>query len=165
LTLTKSKKKYSLVLFVLALFPSLVCAEPSLIVRPQAGYGYFNSSVSNNNGRIDHVGTRILLKVGEIRRYGLEISRLNMEEGRDFTSLGIVLEQRLWGWFNMSVGTVGYFDYGVGSENPVGLMTNLGWEPSWNNPIQPFITYRNDTIFSSKMDTLHALSIGLTFGF
>ena len=165
MTLVGSKKKYSLVLLVLSLFPSLVCAEPSLIVRPQAGYGYFDSPISDGQGSIYHVGARILLKAGEIQRYGLEISRFNIENGDDFTSLGIVLEQRLLDWFNMSIGTVGYFDYGVDSANLVGLMTNLGWEPSWDNPLQPFITYRNDIIFSNKTNIVYSLSIGVTFKF
>jgi len=165
LALIGSKKKYSLILLAFLFFPSLVCAEPSLIVRPQVGYGYFDSSASNDDGSAYHVGARILLNVGAIRRYGLEISQFNIEHGGDFTSLGIVLEQRLLGWFNMSLGTVGYFGYSVDLENPVGLMTNLGWEPVLDNPFQPFITYRNDIIFSNKIDTVHSLSIGVTCEF
>ncbi len=38
----------------------------------------------------------------------------------------------------MSIGTIRYFDYGVESENIIGLSSNIGWEPDNNIP---FITY------------------------
>jgi hypothetical protein len=154
-----------IVLLMLAFLPSLVNAEAFLIVRPQAGYGYMDSSDSSNNGKISHAGLRILLNAGESRRYGLEATRFRLSDGGYFSSLGVVLEQRLWSWFNMSIGTVGYFDYGNDSKNPVGLMTNLGWEPSNSKNFKPFITYRNDTIFSENTDTAHSISIGFTFTF
>jgi len=73
--------------------------------------------------------------------------------------------QRLWNWFNMSIGTVGYFGYGADSINPVGLMTNLGWEPSHYEKFKPFVTYRNDVIFSEDMDVSYSVSVGATFSF
>jgi len=151
--------------FLLVFLPSLVNAGSSLIVRPQVGYGYMASLDSSNGGYISHAGLRILLSAGEIRRYGLEATRFRFNDGGGFRSLGIVLEQRLWDWFNMSIGTIGYFNYGVGSTNPVGLMTNLGWEPSNYKKLKPFITYRNDIISSENTDIVHSLSIGVTFSF
>ncbi|MDH5219562.1 MAG: hypothetical protein OEX19_17780, partial [Gammaproteobacteria bacterium] len=63
------------------------------------------------------------------KRYGLELTRFSSGEEDVFISAGIVLEQRLFNWFNMSIGTIGYFDYQKTEHNPVGLTTNLGWEP------------------------------------
>ena len=150
---------------LLVFLPSLVNAESTLIVRPQAGYGYMGSLDSSNRGNISHAGLRILLSAGESRRYGLEATRFRLNDSGSFSSLGIVLEQRLWDWFNMSIGTIGYFNYGVGSKNPVGLMTNLGWEPSNYKNFKPFITYRNDIILPENTDIVHSLSIGVTFSF
>ena len=158
-------KFYKLIFLGFALVPSMVYADASITIRPQAGYGYMNASNSDNSGGIAHVGVRALLNASEIRRYGLELSKLSMDGGKDFTSFGIVLEQRLWGWFNMSIGTVGYFDYGENSENPVGLITNLGWEPSHYKTFKPFITFRNDVIFSNDTDTVQSLSIGMSLEF
>ncbi len=161
----ENNKKYGIILLALSFLPSPVCAEPSLIIRPQAGYGYLDSSAFNNRGGIYHAGARILLNAGETRLYGLEVSRFDLDNGDNFISLGIVLEQKLWDWFNMSIGTVGYFGYGVDSKNPIGLMTNLGWEPRSNNAFKPFITYRNDIIFSDKTDIAHSISAGFTLEF
>ncbi|HFC52869.1 MAG TPA: hypothetical protein ENJ43_00345 [Gammaproteobacteria bacterium] len=145
--------------------PNPAHAESSLVVRPQAGYGYLDAGGSGGSGGVGHAGVRVLLGAGGNKRYGLEATRFSMEDSRGFGSLGIVLEQRLWSWFNMSIGTVGYFGYGANSENPVGLMTNLGWEPGQYKGFTPFVTYRNDIIFSRNTDVVHSVSLGVAFGF
>jgi hypothetical protein len=106
-----------------------------------------------------------LLPATDKRRYGLELTQFVDENDESFSSIGIVLEQRLFKWFNMSIGTIGYFDYGVDSDNVIGLTTNLGWEPDNHIPFKPFITYRNDMIFGDETDTIHSLSIGFTWAF
>jgi len=137
-------------------------AGGGVLFRPHAGYGYSDSSDSEYDGAVFHAGGRLLLDVTGNRRYGLEATWFNLKDGDDFTSLGIILEQRLWTWFNMSIGTVGYFGYGENSDNPVGLTTNLGWEPDYDS-FKPFITYRNDIIFYDSTVTVHSLSIGFSW--
>ncbi len=162
----KYKNKIIWIVLSISIFlPNFVNAESSLIVRPQVGYGYMDSSSLSNNGSINHVGLRILLNTGENKRYGLEATRFHLNNAKSFGSLGIVLEQRLWNWFNMSIATIGYFNYKIGSKNPVGLMTNLGWEPNSYKNFKPFITYRNDIIFSEDIDIVYSISIGVTFVF
>ena len=151
-------------LLVFTFLPDIVNAESSLVIRPQVGYGYIDSSASQKRGNLNHFGIRLLLSTGGNKRYGLEATEFNPENGVGFYSLGIVLEQRLWNWFNMSIGTVGYFDYVENLGNPVGLMTNLGWEPDSYHTFKPFITYRNDLIFGKNVDVVHSLSIGLSVG-
>lgn len=153
------------ILLILAFLPSIVNANSPLILRPQVGYGYIDSLDSKNSGNLSHIGMRLLLNTDGNKRYGLETTKLNLGSRKSFYSLGIVLEQRLWNWFNMSIGTVGYFNYTTRSDNPVGLMTNLGWEPDNNNILKPFITYRNDVIFAENIDIVHSLSVGLSFEF
>ncbi len=83
----------------------------------------------------------------------------------DIKNEAIVLEQRLFHWFNMSIGTIGYFDYGIDSDNLIGLTTGLGWEPDNNIAFKAFITYRNDVVFDQNTDTIHSISIGLSLEF
>ena len=161
----KNNRAIWIVLLILTFLPSIVSAESSLVFRPQVGYGYMDSSDSSNKGNISHVGLRVLLSAGGIRKYGLEATKFRLNDGKSFSSLGIVLEQRLWGSLNSSIGTVGYFNYGVDSRNPVGLMTNLGWEPSGYENFKPFITYRNDIIFAEHTDIAHSVSIGIKLAF
>lgn len=132
--------------------------ETSLMFRPHFGYG----SLDGEN--LFHYGGRFLLPAGETRRWGLEVTKFDGDDN-EFTALGIVLEQRLFEWFNTSIGTVGYFDYGRNSENLIGLTTNLGWEPDNHIPFKPFITYRNDVIFDTDTDVIHSISVGFSFEF
>ncbi len=128
-------------------------------VRPQFGYGVLEGK------SIAHYGVRLLLPASEVRKFGVEINRFDDGDNQQFTTAGLVLEQRLFGWFNMSIGTIGYFDYGKDSENTVGLTTNLGWEPDYHTPVYPFITYRFDLIFSDHTDQIHSISAGFAMDF
>jgi len=125
-----------------------------LKIRPHFGY---SSSAS-------HYGGRILLAADNVHSYGLEFTQFNYSSN-SFSSLGIVLEQKLFGWFNSSIGTVGYFNYGQNNNNLIGLTSNLGWEPDNSIPFKPFITYRQDIIFDKKTEVIHSISFGFTFDF
>lgn len=125
-----------------------------LQICPHFGYGTEESR---------HYGARILLNSSETQAYGLEITKFKTKDN-DFSAIGIVLEQRLWDWFNMSIGTIGYFDYR--EQNSMGLVSNLGWEPNNHIPFRPFVTYRNDIIFGKdKTETIHSVSVGFKFEF
>ena len=133
---------------------TLVENRSTLQIRPHFGYGSSESS---------YYGARVLLNSSDTQTYGLEFTQFK-SKGNEFSAVGIVLEQRLWRWFNMSIGTVGYFNYQ--DQNVVGLVSNLGWEPDNHIPFRPFITYRNDIIFGKdKTDTIHSISAGFKFKF
>lgn len=132
--------------------------KSNILFRPHFGYSVIDGK------SVFHYGGRILLPAGNVRKYGLEITKFDNDD-RQFTSVGFVLEQRLFDWFNISIGTVGYFDYGADSENVIGLTTNLGWEPDNHIPFKPFITYRNDVIFNEYTDVVHSISVGFGLGF
>ena len=130
-------------------------SNSNIQIRTHFGYG---------NGGNRHYGLRILLNSSDKQSYGLEITKFTKKS--DFKAIGIVLEQRLWGWFNMSIGTIGYFDYGAEKQNLIGLVSNIGYEPDNHIPFKPFLTYRNDIIFlKNKTKTLHSFSIGFKFEF
>ncbi len=89
-----------------------------------------------------------------------------MNDEKNFTVLGVVLEHKRWAsWFNTSIAMVGYFGYGEKSENPVGLMSSLGWEPGYYKKFKPFVTFRNDLIFSKKTETIQYFSLGMALEF
>jgi hypothetical protein len=103
----------------------------------------------------------LLLNANDRQKYGLELSRVNTSQG-DYLAVGIVLEQRKFGWFNMSIGSIGYFGQGGGVLNVPGLVSNLGWEPVTPDAINPFVTLRNDVMFGNKTKVGYALSAGLS---
>jgi len=137
----------------------LASAQDAFLLRPQAGSGVLDGA------HYQHAGFRFLLNANEIQKYGLELTQINTAQG-DYVAAGIVLEQRLFGWFNMSIGTIGYYGQGGGAQNQPGLVANLGWEPKTSGPLKPFLTYRNDILFANGKTLVgQALSAGLSIGF
>ena len=127
-----------------------------VILRPHFGYGYMGRE------RISHYGIRLLLPAGSTKRYGVEFTKFN----KFFMMAGIVLEQRLFEWFNMSIGTVGYFNYKSDqNNNVVGLVSNLGWEPDNHIPFKPFVTYRSDVILEKPVKSISSIVVGFNFEF
>jgi hypothetical protein len=152
--------EWRLVRASLLVLVSLLCsgnanADGDMTVRPQLGVGVLDGK------SYQHVGARWLLGANDKQKYGLELSRLNTSQG-DYLAAGIVLEQRKFGWFNMSIGSIGYFGQGGSVQNVPGLISNLGWEPVTTDTIKPFVTLRNDVMFGSKTKAGYALSAGLS---
>lgn len=152
------------VAFSILISSSAFCEETNdLKFRPHLGIGNIYFPGSGGDETISHFGGRVLLSAGGIRWYGLEMTRFLSQSGESFVSSGVILEQRLFRWFNMSIGTIGYFSYGQSRENPIGITTNLGWEPSTNAIAHPFVTYKGDFIFVIGKTTVHSLSVGLSW--
>ncbi len=155
-------------LMSLVIFPQTSQAEQLLSIRVQAGYGVSNSANTLFRGNIRHLGLRGLVHADGTRKFGLEINHFQFSEknkASDFYSFGIVLEQTLANWFKVSVGTVGYIRYGLNSDNPVGIVTNLGWVPSKYESFKPFVVIRNDFIFYHNTSIMNSISLGLIWIF
>ena len=135
---------------------SFIESKSTIAIRSHFGFGSDNS---------EHYGVRVLLESSDNQSYGLEFTNFKTDND-EFNAIGIVLEQRLWDWFNMSIGTIGYFDYGVDDQNVVGIVSNLGWEPNNHIPFNPFVTLRNDIIFAKdETDSLYSISFGIKMEF
>ena len=134
-------------------------AEESVIkIRPHVGLGDLDGKA------YQHAGVRLLLDANSSQKYGFELTKVRTRQD-NYVAAGIVLEKRMFGWFNLSIGTIGYFRQGQGSRNYPGLVANLGWEPPTTGAIKPFVTYRNDTIFADKTLVGNALSAGFLISF
>ena len=141
---------------VLTLFANAsALAEDTIKIRPQAGIGNFDGETSH------HAGFRLLLNASENKTYGLELTRMFTSEV-EYIVAGIIIEQKKFGWFNTSIGTVAYFGQGRGTLNQPGLVANLGWEPDTASTIKPFVTIRYDNIFGDKTIFGYAISAGLS---
>ncbi len=137
----------------------LAFADEGVLIRPHAGFG----SIDGNS--YQHAGMRILFDASTEKKYGLELTRVNTKQG-NFLAAGIVLEKKVNGWFNMSIGTIGYLGMNSATPNVPGMVLNLGWEPETQGALKPFVTMRNDIIlFADKTRSGTALSAGVSVKF
>lgn len=165
IAMRQSCSKIGLYLFLLLYFQGIVvfAYAGGFVARPHAGLGYLSTPGTNEGSSVSHVGGRLLLSADGSRKFGLEATYFHLNTEDNHVCLGIILENKNWQWFNMSIGTVGFFHFRATSDNPVGLTTNLGWEPERFKQIKPFITYRMDIIFHSQTAITQSLSVGLSW--
>jgi hypothetical protein len=139
-------------------FSGVALADNGLLIRPQAGIGSLDGNTYH------HAGLRFLFDASTEKKYGLELTRVNTKQG-DYLAAGIVLEKIENGWFNMSIGTIGYLGLNSATPNVPGMVLNLGWEPETQGALKPFVTMRNDILFGDKTRSGTALSAGVAVKF
>ena len=137
----------------------------SVIIRPNSSIGYFNAD--DVKGLSYTYGAKILLVANEFQRYGIKIDHLNVlaDKKESYVSTGLFIEQVLFKYFNMGIGTVGYINTIELGENPFGLYTHLGFEYNFNKYIGIVTSYQSEFIFrkSFTMNNAFLLEIGLRF--
>lgn len=137
-------------------------------IGPTAGVGYASTLGGGPSGWGYHVGGRFQLNSSATQSYGLEASYVvpvaNGGAGR-YLALGIVLEQTLWEWFYMAIGTVGYVGVHGTARQPFGIVSDLGVGHLFADRFRPSITYRSEFIFASPTVTIDSLSVGLDVAF
>jgi hypothetical protein len=136
-------------------------------IRPTFGYGVATSGDESGAGY--HAGIRLLADASPTKRYGIEMSYLspfaNKESLRhqNYLALGIILEQSIYEQFVVTIGTLGYFGLDQNKNNPVGLLSDIGWEPRFGESAQAFVGVRFETIFDTSTVARTSLSVGLKF--
>ena len=128
-----------------------------LAIRPNASAGYYKEG--STRGMSYSYGGNILLMANEFQRYGILLNHLTLEDNKSYLSVGIILEQILFRYFNMGIGTVGYI--GLQSyENPFGLYSHLGFEYPFAKRFHFLIAYKSDFIFSRQFISNNAVIAG-----
>jgi hypothetical protein len=135
----------------------------TVLFRPNASVGYFSSS--DMKGLSYDYGIKILLSANEKQRYGIKLDQLNLtgDNALSYLVTGIFIEQVLFKYFNMGIGTVGYINLHQEGDNPFGLYTHLGFEYSFTKKLNILAAYQSEFIFRSSftMNNAFALGIGL----
>ncbi len=175
--MTKAITSYKVVIMSVGIAAMSMLSLPTFaendgfLVRPHFGVGYTSASSDGASGTSVHVGSRFLLGTGGNKYYGLEVTYIDAyafdddKPDTEYLAVGIVLEQKLVKAFNMSIGTIGYIGIGENTNNPFGIVTNLGWEPEYKGRITPFITFRSDLIFDDSTLNMNTISAGIRFRF
>jgi hypothetical protein len=149
-------------------------ARRILFIRPHAGVGWASAYNRSGNALAFHAGGRLLfpspLSPKVDAKFGLEATYLQLDvTGSEifterYAAVGVVLEMTVVRGFNLGVGTLGYIGVGGTDRNPFGVVTNLGWEPTWDSRVRPYITMRSEWIFDRATYNVLSLSAGITFG-
>jgi len=145
-----------------------------VFLRPHAGVGWASAYNRSGNALALHAGGRLLfpapLSPTIDAKFGIEATyvQLDITANEIFTeryaAVGVVLEMTVVGGFNLGIGTLGYVGVAGTDRNPFGVVTNLGWEPTWNTRARPSITMRTEWIFDVATYNVLSLSVGVTFG-
>lgn len=156
--------------------PSAPVDEPRqiLFLRPHVGVGWASAYNRSGDALAFHAGGRILfpapLSPKVDAKFGLEATYLQLDITGDeifserYAAVGVVLEMTVVGGFNLGIGTLGYVGVGGTDRNPFGVVTNLGWEPSWDSFVRPYVTVRTEWVFDVATYTIVSLSAGVSFG-
>ena len=145
-----------------------------LYLRPHAGVGWASAYNRSGNALALHAGGRVLfpapLSPKVDAAFGLEATYLQLDITGDnvfserYAAVGVVLEMTVLQGFNLGIGSLGYVGVGGTDRNPFGVVTNLGWEPTWDSRVRPYITMRTEWIFDRANYNVLSLSVGITFG-
>jgi len=157
------KLSFVLMLFVLS-FASNIYGQ-AVLIRPGSSVGY--CSADDMKGLSYTYGLKILLMANEFQRYGVKIDHLNIlaEDTHSYLSTGLFIEQIVFKYFNMGIGTVGYINTIQWGENPFGLYTHLGFEYNFNKWFSIVAAYQSEFTFrkSFTMNNAFLLEVGFKF--
>jgi len=137
----------------------------TVLVRPGGSVGYCQAD--DMKGLSYTYGLKILLMSNDFQRYGIKIDHFNIlaDEKQSYLTTGIFIEQVLFKFFSMGIGTVGYINMIDWGENPFGLYTHLGFEHNFTKWFSIVAAYQSDFIFrrSFTMNSAFLLEIGFRF--
>jgi len=137
----------------------------TVLIRPGSSVGYCKAG--DMKGLSYTYGLKILLMSNNFQRYGIKIDHLNIMAGEKHSYLcaGLFVEQVLFKYFNMGIGTVGYINTIQWGENPFGLYTHLGFEYYFTKWFGITAAYQSDFIFrkSFTMNSAFLLELGFRF--
>jgi hypothetical protein len=87
------------------------------------------------------------------------------DDKHSYLSAGLFIEQVVFKYFNMGIGTVGYINTVQWGENPFGLYSHLGFEINFTKWLGIVAAYQSDFIFrkSITMNNAFLLEISLKF--
>jgi hypothetical protein len=80
-------------------------------------------------------------------------------------STGLFIEQVVFNYFNMGIGTVGYINTKQKGENPFGLYSHLGFEYNFNESFGLLAAYQSEFIFRKQFTSNNALLLETAFKF
>ena len=141
--------------------------RPSTMLQIQASIiSSLDVDRSLDDDKVDLVTVRLMRDTGWQQRFGIEAThyRYGDDSLDDVNAFGFAFQQLFGHGFNISLGAMGYVDYGDEDQTIFGLSSGIGWEANFQ-PFMPYIAYRNDAIFSHDDDMVQSLNVGVSIKF
>jgi hypothetical protein len=137
----------------------------NILVRPNTSVGYLHAD--DIDGLVISYGVKIHLAANDFQRYGLLVDHLFVPDDKDVSYLrtGLMIEQVLFKYFNMGIGTIGYINLVQTGENPFGIYTHLGFEYKIKKNIGFLASFQSDFIFRKRFTMFSAFQAGLNIYF
>ncbi|MCC8154171.1 MAG: outer membrane beta-barrel protein [Tannerellaceae bacterium] len=163
----KTIKQIALLILVLSIIIPAYASGQSFLVRINTSVGYSNSK--ELSWLSYSYGVKVGLGVNDKQRFGIMFDRLILAENTDnrtmYYTTGIFLEQVLWKYFNMGIGTVGYINQTEKGKNTFGIYSHLGFEYPFAKRWHFLASYQSNFIFEKKMISNSGLSLGVGMKF
>jgi hypothetical protein len=152
--------------FVLALFILLLASNlyaQTVIINPCSSIGYCTADYIK--GLSYTYGLKILLMSNDFQRYGIKTDHYNIlaEDKYSYSSTGLFIEQVVFKYFNMGIGTVGYINTVQWGENPFGLYTHLGFKYNFKKWFGIAAAYQSDFIFRKPFTMYNGFLLEIGF--
>ena len=135
------------------------------LIRPNTSVGYLHAD--DIDGLAISYGLKVHLSANEFQRYGWLVDHLLIPNNKDVSYLrvGLMIEQVLFRYFNMGIGTIGYINLVQTGENPFGIYTHLGFEYKFTKNIGFLASFQSDFIFRKRFTMFSAFQAGLNIYF
>ena len=153
-------KKIAIILLLFFMTLSFSYGQ-TVLIRPNAAVGYLSSG--DISGLALNYGIKLHLSANEFQRYGILVDHLFIPSNKNVSYLrtGLMIEQVIFKYFNMGIGTIGYINLVQTGENPFGLYTHLGFEYKFTKHIGILASYQSDFIFRKRFTMYNAFQFGL----
>lgn len=165
----KKKARSILTAILVFLCQSALCQ--SLLLRPEASVGYRSIPRLHLSGIEQNYGGKILMEIKPGMRFGLKADYVrtdfkdNPAPVQERVCTGIVLEQVLFKYFNMGIGTVGNLSLSESYNHSFTLYTHLGFEYAFPNRVILLAAYQADFQFEKHFGIVNAFRIGIGYRF
>ena len=158
-------KKVSLVLVFALFLLSAALYGQTVLIRPGSSIGYCKAD--DMKGLSYTYGLKVLLMSNDFQRYGILINHLNIlaDDKHSYLTTGLFIEQIVFKYFNMGIGTVGYINTVNWGDNPFGLYSHLGFEYNFNKWFSVVAAYQSESIFRKSYTTNSAFLLEIGFKF
>lgn len=139
-----------------------------LRLRIHGGVGFASRAAPGDQIALAVVGgIQLMLPANENQSFGVGVAYLQTDARaeRRYITPALFVENRMFGWFLMSLGVGAYVPLTEPRPTRVGISTKLGYAPDLGRVINPFVVLRSDWIFDDRIVGSLTVDAGMSLHF